>query len=195
MQRGEDERALQFFSEARELFSALNHKRGEAHATDRLGRLAILRRDFAQATALYVESLRLFREIGELEGCALALQNLGRLAAKTGQEKQAIEYLVESLRLFENLNDRWGFAWSLLRLAIVIRDLRQPEQAAILFGAADAMMANFSGRLFNWDHPDFIKDTLAEARAQSDTTVWASGQAMSIEKVMAWIREQSFIVE
>ncbi len=195
LQRGETERAWQFFSESRDLFDALNHKRGKAHAIDRLGRLAILRHDSRQATALYSESLRLFREIGELDGCALALQNLGRAASDSGQNRQAVGYLIESLRLFGNLNDRWGFAWSLLRLAIVVRDLRQPQQAAILFGAADAMMADFKGRLFNWDHRDFIKDTLAEARIHSDAASWAHGQSLSIEKIQAWALEQSFLVE
>jgi len=195
VQKGETDRALDFFSEARDLFNMLDHKRGKAHAIDRLGRLAIWRRDLNQAVTLYSESLRLFREIGELEGCALALQNLGRLASESGQKNQALEYLIESLRLFGSLNDRWGCAWSLLRLAIVVDDLRQPEQAAVLFGATDTMMADFKGRLFNWDHPDFIKDTLNEARARFDTTAWAYGQALSIEKILGWILEQQFIIE
>lgn len=192
LQSGATERAFQFFSEARDLFNALNHKRGKAHAIDRLGRVAIWRRDFKQAATLYSESLRLFREIGELEGCALALQNQGRIAAEGGQNNQAIGYLIESLRLFGNSNDRWGLAWSLLRLASVVRDLHQPEQAAVIFGAADAMMADFKGRLFNWEPPDFIKDTLAEARAQSDPAAWSNGQTLSVEKILAWISEQAF---
>jgi predicted ATPase/DNA-binding XRE family transcriptional regulator len=195
LDRGETDRTLQFFSEARDLFNVLKHKRGEAHAIDRLGRLAILCRDFNQATAHFSESLRLFDKIGELEGCALALQNLGRLAAERGQKTQAIEDLIESLRLFGNLNDRWGFAWSVLRLAIVVRDLPQPEPAAILFGAAEALLAEFKGRLFNWDHRDFLKDTLTEARAQSDLAAWARGQALPIEKVLPWVLEQPFSME
>jgi len=195
LERGETDHAFRFFSEARDLFKVLKHKRGEAHAVDRLGRLSILRRDFNQATTHFSESLRLFDEIGELEGCALALQNLGRLASERGQKNQAIEDLIESLRLFGNLNDRWGFAWSVLRLAIVVRDLPQPEPAATLFGVADAMLAEFKGRLFNWDHRDFIKDTLTEARAQSDPAVWSKGQAMQIEKVLPWILEQPFSME
>jgi predicted ATPase/transcriptional regulator with XRE-family HTH domain len=195
LQRGETERAGQFLSEARDLFTVLNHKRGQAHAIDRLGRLAIWRGEFKPATSLYSESLRLFRELGELDGCALALQNLGRLASVSGQPGQAIADLVESLRLFGNLNDRWGFGWSLLRLALVVRDLRQPDQAAVLFGAAEALLAEFPGRLFNWDQRDFIRDTLAEARAQADAAAWARGQALSPEKVLAWILEQPFIRE
>jgi len=192
LQRGETERTLLFFSEAHDLFTALNHKRGKAHAVDRLGRLAIWRRDFTQANGLYLESLRLFREIGELEGCALALQNLGRIAFENGQKDQSIAYLIESLNLFGNVNDRWGFAWSLLRLAIVVRSLQQPEHAALLFGAADMMMADFKDRLFNWDHPDFIRQTLAEERKRSDAAAWTEGQNLSIEKVLAWISAQHF---
>lgn len=195
LQRGEIDRALQFFSEARDLFSVLNHKRGQAHAIDRLGRLAIWRHDPGQAMNLYSESFRLFREIGELNGCALSLQNLGRLESEYGQKSQAIEYLIESLRLFRNLNDRWGLAWSLLRLAIVVRDLPRPDQAALLFGAAESMLAEFKGRAFNWDHRDFIEDTLTEARAQSGAAAWANGQTLSFEKVMGWILKQRFIIE
>jgi tetratricopeptide (TPR) repeat protein len=193
--RGETERALPFFAEARDYFAMLEHKRGKAHAIDRLGRLAIWRRDFPQAMRLYSESLRLFGEIGELEGCAWALQNLGRLAAETGQQNQAVSHLIESLRLFGNVNDRWGVGWSLLRLAWVVRDLRQPEQAAMLFGAAEAMLADFKGRVFNWDHRDFIQDTLADARTQSDPVAWTNGQALSLEKVLAWVLKQPFLIE
>ena len=195
LQRGEIERAWQFYSEAQDLFTALNHKRGKAHAIDRLGRLAIWRHDYDQARSLYTESLRLFREIGELEGCALSLQNLGRIASESGQKTQAMGDLIESLRLFGSLNDRWGFAWSLLRLAIVVRDDHQPNQAALLFGAAETLMADFKDRLFNWDRRDFIQDTLTKAHAQANLTVWAIGKSMSIEKVQAWIAEQQFLAD
>ena len=190
LQSGEMDNALQFYSEARGLFSELNHKRGKAYAIERLGRLAILLRDFDQAVTLYSESMRLFREIGELEGCAWALQNLGRIASESGQKNIAIGRLLESMRLFGKLNDRWGFAWSSLRLAIVVRNIHQPTQAAILFGAAKNMMMDFKDRLFNWEHCNFIKDTLAEAQAESDPSAWASGETLSIEKIMAWISEQ-----
>ena len=118
-----------------------------AAAIDRLARLALLRHDSSRATALFSESLRLFGEIGDREGCGWALHHLGRMAYESGQNNQAIGYLIESLRLFDKLNDKWGFAWSLLRLAKVVSDLHQPEQAAILFGAAEAMMADFNDRM------------------------------------------------
>ena len=47
----------------------------------------------------------------------------------------------------------------------------------------------------NWEHRDFIKETLAEARAQSDAAAWANGQTLSIEKVLTWIVEQPLIME
>jgi predicted ATPase/DNA-binding XRE family transcriptional regulator len=191
LQIGETERALPLFSAACDLFNELNHKRGKAHAIDRLGRLAIMRCDFNQAATLYLESLQLFQEIGELDGCAWALQNLGRAAAESQQNNQAIGYLVESLRLFASLNDRWGFAWSLLRLAIVVRELHQNEPAAFMFGVVEAMMADFQGRIFNWDRGDFVKETLAEARDHADAAAWAGGQALSLEKVLAWINDYS----
>ncbi len=190
-QRGETDHALELLSEARDLFSTLNHKRGIAAAIDRLARLALFCHDSSQATALFSESLRLFEEIGDREGCGWALHHLGRMAYESGQNNQAIGSLIESLRLFDKLNDKWGFAWSLLRLAKVISDMDHPEQATRLFGAAESMMVDFNDRMLISDH-DFIGKTLAEARAQSDADVWASGQTLTSEKVLAWILEQPF---
>ena len=113
------------------------------------------------------------------------------MAYEGERTNQAIEYLIESLRLFDKLNDRWGFAWSLLRLAKVVLELHQPEHAAKLFGAADSMISDFKDRMLISER-DFIKETLVEARAQSDAAAWASGQTLTSEKVLAWILEQSF---
>jgi predicted ATPase/transcriptional regulator with XRE-family HTH domain len=192
--REETELAFQLLSEAHDLFSELRDKRGTAAAIDRLARLALLTGDTNRATDLFSESLRLFGEIGDLEGCGWALHHLGRMAYEGGRKNSAIRYLVESLRLFDKLNDRWGFSWSLLRLAKTVSDLYQPGQAAILFGAADAMMAGFNDRMLISER-NFIKETLTEARAQSDGTIWVIGHTYSSEKALAWILEQSFLLE
>lgn len=105
-----------------------------------------------------------------------------------------VGYLIESLRLFGKVNDRWGFAWSLLHRAIVVRGLHQYERATVLSGAADAMMVDFVNRMFNWEHPEFIKKTLAEARAQSDATTWARGEALSSSKALVWLLNQPFLI-
>jgi predicted ATPase/DNA-binding XRE family transcriptional regulator len=194
LQRGETDRAFQLFSEACDLFSTLNHKRGMAAAIDRLARLALFCRDSSQATVLFSESLRLYDEIGDRKGYSYVLHHLGKLAYDAGQKNQAIKYLIESLQLFDQLNDPWGFAWSLLRLAKVVRDLQQPKQAAMLFGAADAMMADFNHRMISSER-DFIQETLREARAESDAVAWAGGRTLSSEKALAWILRQSFIAE
>lgn len=192
LQDGQSDRAQQLLSEASQLFSALNHKRGMAAAIDRLARLALVRGETQQALALFSESLRIFGEIGDREGCGWALQHLGRMAAENGEPQRAIEYLTESLRLFEKLNDRWGFAWSLLRLAKAVRALPQPVRAEKLFGAAEALLADFNERLLTSESA-FVQETLAEARVQAEAAAWASGSSLSSEKVLAWILEQSFL--
>jgi predicted ATPase/transcriptional regulator with XRE-family HTH domain len=192
LQKEETENALPFLLEAREIFNELKYKRGNAAAIDRLARLALLRGDSKQAKALFSESLQLFDKIGDREGTGWTLHHLGRMASEDGENQQAIRCLIESLKLFNKLGDRWGFAWSLLRLAIVIREMYQPEQAAILFGAADAKMIDFSDRMVSGER-DFIVEMLAEARSQADSGVWMRGQSLSNEKVMAWIQERPFI--
>jgi predicted ATPase/transcriptional regulator with XRE-family HTH domain len=192
LQRGETDPALPLLSEARDLFRALGDKRGEAAAIDRLAQLALLRRDSSQATSLFSESLQFFGEIGDRCGSGWALHHLGHMAYEAGQNNQAVGYLIESLRLFDKANDRWGFARSLLRLASVVSSLHQVERAAILFGASDAMMAELNGRMLISERA-LIDETLMHAHAQSDATAWANGQALSGEKALAWVLQQSFL--
>ena len=192
LQKEETDHALQFFSEAHQLFSAFEYKRGIAAAIDRLARLAQLRRDSNRAKALFLESCQLFDEIGDRGGYSWALHHLGRIAYEDQQNNQAIGYLIESLRLFNKSNDRWGFAWSLLRLAQVISDIDQPQHAAKLFGAADAMIMDFNDRMSAAER-EFVLKTLAEARTQAHANMWAKGKTLSSEKALAWILEQPFV--
>jgi len=189
----ETDRARQFLSESRDLFSALSDKRGMAAAIDRLGRLALMRHDSSQATTLFLESLKLFEEIGDREGCGWTFHHLGRMAHDAGLKKQAAEYLIESLRLFDKLNDKWGCAWSLLHLAKVVNGMHEHESAAVLFGAADAMMTAFNDRM-SASEREYIDQSFAEARPQFDLVTWARGRALSIEKVLALVQGLPFLV-
>ena len=80
----------------------------------------------------------------------------------------------------------------MLRLARAVRDLPQPGPAAKLFGAAEAILLDFTERM-SASEREFVEATLAEARAQADTAAWANGQSLSTEKMVAWILEQSFL--
>jgi predicted ATPase/transcriptional regulator with XRE-family HTH domain len=194
LQREETDRASALLSEARNLFSALSDKRGTAAAIDRLARLALLRQDYMEATTLISKSLHLFEDIGDRFGSAWALHNMGRIEYESGQKRLAVGYLIQSLRLFGTLNDKSGFARTLLRLGKAVRDLHYPEQAAILFGAADSMIVDFGGQM-SVSQRDLIDETLTEARTQSDATAWAKGQTLSSEKTLAWILDQSYLID
>lgn len=179
-----NERAIGLLAEARGLFTAFSYKRGIAASIERLARLERARHNPTQAMNLFTESLRLFSEIGDLEGCGWTCHNLGTLLCESGQNEPAIQYLVESLRLFDRLNDQWGFAWSLLRLSKVV----ETEKANVLLGAASIILKRFETRM-SADERDFIQDTLKQA--QTETQAWNYGKALTSEKVLAWVLEQT----
>ncbi|MFZ6027903.1 MAG: tetratricopeptide repeat protein [Chloroflexota bacterium] len=192
LQQRDDERALQLFSDAQEAFSLIGHKRGMATAIERQAYLALLHHDFSQAKSLYAESLRLFDEIGDRGGCSWVFHRLGMIAAEEGMPEQAGDYLHKSLHLFDELNDRWGFALSLLRLGKVLRDqYHQTEQAAILFGMADAMLAGFREQM-SIAEKAFVEETLQKACAQSNPADWARGRALAGKETLAGIVEHGF---
>jgi predicted ATPase/DNA-binding CsgD family transcriptional regulator len=110
-------------------------------AANCLGELARAQGDYDRAAARY-EALTLFRALGQSKHVPLVLHNLGQAAALRGDTRRGTACFAEALALQTDLGDRRGQGLSLAGLAAMASLLRQPERAARLFGAADALLAS-----------------------------------------------------
>jgi predicted ATPase/DNA-binding CsgD family transcriptional regulator len=144
-----------------------------ARATNMLGDLARGQGDYDRAAVLFEEALTLFRRLGQSLHVPLVLHNLGQVAALRGDARQGTEYVAEGLAQLQELGARRGQGFCLAGLATMAALLRQPERAARLFGAADALH-RAAGVTMEWPDSVTYERQRAATRGQLDTATFAA---------------------
>jgi predicted ATPase len=154
----------------------------------RLGDIARRQGDQERAAALYEDSLALHRDAGTKWGIATSLRNLGTMAEAQGDHRRAAALFEESLHLYRELGYRPGVAACLAGLA-GIAPTEQPERAARLLGAAQALMDTTDVVIGPDDRVD-VEHDLPTVRAQLGETsfaaAWAEGRAMTLEQAITY---------
>jgi tetratricopeptide (TPR) repeat protein len=159
-----------------------------AYALNGLGHTAQLVGDLARARQLHTESLRQFREYGEPnEFIPWAYQSLGQTALAQGDAALARQHFLEALRLFLDEGDRGAISFCLGGLAGAAVLDEDPERAAQLWGAAEALRQSIGTR-----QPPAARATrerlMSVARQQLGAvafeTAWTAGQILSPEQAI-----------
>jgi len=169
-------RAAALFEESLTLARELSNKEGIAGLLNSLGEMARLQGDYERAAALYDESLSLRRELGTRIGVAMMLHNLGYVALRQGDRRQAAAFFEESLIRYRELKDKNGIAFCLAGLAGLAGAEGQPERAARLLGAAEALLEATGARLIAADRAEYDHNVTA-VRAQLDEAAFAAARA------------------
>jgi predicted ATPase/Tfp pilus assembly protein PilF len=164
-------------------------KNGIAVDLIRLGDLARFEGDDERAAPMYEESLALCREIGDVLDTASALHKLGHIACHRGDYRRAQALFAESLTLQHEQGNKQGIVEALAGFAGLAAAVKQPERAARLFGAAEALLDAIGAPLAPADRAEWERDA-ATARAQLDKAAfeaaWAEGRTMTRERAIAY---------
>ena len=98
----------------------------------------------------------------------------------------------EALSSSQELDDKGSISGSLAGLAGIIGILGDPERAARLFGAADALQDAIGVHIHASDRPDYER-SVAATRAQVDAEtfdhLWKEGRAMPLNQVIEYALE------
>jgi hypothetical protein len=159
-----------------------------ANMLNDLGVVARRRGELDRAASLFEASLAKARIAGNELGIARTLSNLGHVVADQHDHLRAVALYRESLALQAEVGDLRGIAWSLERMAAAPVAWQWPEQAARLFGAADAardaagLPLPPAGR--DWyDHAVAeVRDRLGEDACRA---AWAAGRALPLPRAIA----------
>ena len=155
-----------------------------------LGDLARSEGDDEDAHARYEEALQLLHRQGLMGTVPSLLHNLGYVALHQGEVRRALLRFRESLALFRDQGDQRGIADCLDGLAGVLAAMRQPEQAAELFGAAEGLRTLTGSTVWPGNAPDRERG-LAMIRAELSraqlVTTWEAGRATPIRETVAGI--------
>ena len=153
-----------------------------------LGLVALAEGAYGQAELYFAEQLQETRQRKHDMGTAIGLSNLGAAVLEQGRVTEACAHFRESLALFQNLADREGIAWCLEGLAAVAIREENAACAVTLCAAASTLREQIHAPLTPAERPRFER-TVTEARAilgpQGFATVWAHGQQMSLETIVA----------
>jgi len=93
----EEDKAIRFYNECREIYSQLSDKQGEANALNNLGLLFAKKGKQSDALAYYEKSLEITRQVGDKLFEAETLLNIGKFYKQESQDEQATEKALEYL--------------------------------------------------------------------------------------------------
>jgi non-specific serine/threonine protein kinase len=134
------------------------------------------------------ESLALFREVDHAFGIAEALNRLARLARDAGDERREASALQEALQFCASIGDRWTVGGSLAGLGRIAATHRQPDVAARLVGAVDAL-AQAAGSQYGIYTRENCDSAAAVARAalgeEGFAEAHAAGRTLRLDEAVA----------
>jgi tetratricopeptide (TPR) repeat protein len=145
-----------------QIWSDLGDRRRLAIARSNLGVVAMAVGDLDESRRLLAESVVLGREVGDSQHVASALRDLGRLEEISGDIDAARAAFTESLQLMREIGQHHGVAECLEGIAAV-RSAEESEQAALLYGAADALRTSLGARRLP-DQQEWYDRKVASAR-------------------------------
>ncbi|QRN97056.1 tetratricopeptide repeat protein [Archangium violaceum] len=162
-----------------------------AHCLTELGRVGLGEGDYPRATAPCDEALAHYRALGAKTGIATALHVRGLVALRRGELALAESLFEESLSVCREQGDKCRIAASLVGLARLAGMQQQPDRAAGLLAAAQALLERSGSALDRIDQTEF-DEAVVHARGELGDTlfaaVWAEGTAMTPEQAVVAYR-------
>jgi non-specific serine/threonine protein kinase len=159
-----------------------------------LGLVSMARGDYEQATPLLEESLAQYKEIKNYSGITYLLGDLGIAAIRKGDTQQATSCYKEALTMYWELGYERDTAVGLEQLAHAAVVCKQPERAARLLGAAEALRESSGEALYPYQRPEY-ESCLEALRPQLDeatlAALWAAGRAMTVKQAVAYALEET----
>ena len=187
LELGDPVAARPLLEESAALFRAGNMQR-LAMPLNTLGRVALRQGDDTGARAYCEEALSVARATGDELFIAEALAQLGTVALHVGDSGQATALYQQSLTLIWTRGYRECIAEDLAGLAAASSLLGQPERAARLFGAVEALREVSGIRLSPLPRADYdwaVEGIRAHLDEATFAQAWEKGRAMPLEQAIA----------
>ena len=165
----------------------LGDRSGIAGSLNNLGIVSYHQGDYNSSRSCYEESLTIQRELGDRRGIAGSLNNLGNLSYYQGDYDSARSFYEESMTIQRELGDRRGIAGSLEAFARLAAKNSRAEQAAALWGAAEALREQIGTPLAPDKRETYLQE-VAQARQalgeEAFSAAWAAGATMTLVQAM-----------
>jgi tetratricopeptide (TPR) repeat protein len=162
---------------------------GVSVALSNFGKFYYLQGDYGQAEQHYLKSLAITREYGMKADTEANLYNLGLLALHRSIYPQAAYYFIALFESARTRNEKISARDLFMGLAAIAGGTNQPERAAKLSGAAQAVF-EVTASLF--DHPEIDRHIqIARKQVEDDLfeALQTQGQSMTLKEAIAFALE------
>lgn len=196
--QGDLVKARDYFEQALDLAKELGNKRNLASAINALAQLHRMEGELDTARRLYMQMLALARELEDQETIAIGLLNLAMVSIESGARESALKTLTEALAIVEKIGSKRA-GQSGLEVSAGLHALGEEwDRAAILFGAAQAQMAQ-TGLHRDPTDEAFLAPLIEKARAALGASAFAAAEATgrelayeeAIAQAQAWLVKRS----
>lgn len=172
------------------IFRRLGQPYGIGLAHNYQGDVARLRGDLAGAAAHYQAALPMLREAHARSEIPAVLHNLALVVLAQGDPHRGCALFTEAFELHREIGNTMGMAECLNGLAATLAALQQPEPAALLLGAVDALLASLRVPLFAAEQALYTQ-TAAAVRSllhpQSCERQRLAGSAMTLAAITRFV--------
>lgn len=165
----------------------------EAQAAESLGFIAIHRNDYDTARLYLRQSMDIYQEIGATFNVTLEQSNLAHLERQLGNYVEALKYYRETILAFRDIGQRGAVAHQLECFGFIALAQHDNERALRLFAAASALRDRDNTPMTP-DEQTYFDGQLTSLHEKMDAkqfdSVWAKGQAMTLEQAIELALEQ-----
>jgi tetratricopeptide (TPR) repeat protein len=195
MGRGDFREATSRFEEAITLFGRTGEEGAVPVVRVWAGIVLLLEDHREEAVAAFEEGLEQARQRGDRLGTYNALYNLAQLAMGRGDHGLARRMLEEGVGLSEQMRDQANLAYFLEGLAVVSGMDGKARRSATLSSAAERLLEEAGGPVYNYYVPDpslreraltTARTLLGEAAFEE---VWERGREMNFEQAVEYALE------
>jgi len=187
---GDTKRAGGLLAEAVTLARDAGDQRVAALAINNFGDLALTAGDYERAEPLFEESLDLLRARGDTANIARSLFNLGAVALELGRFDDARARFRESLTFARQAEDKEDIVWCLEGFAAVAAAAGRGGDAAVLLGAASALLAEIGAEFKPFERQLHARTERQAAALCGDASFAAAverGRSLSLSAALALI--------
>lgn len=131
LREGDNNKALTYAHQARELAQVLNYQRGLSWALENLGWLSYRKGDYASAFQLATEALKISENFKDFSAIARCLNSIAAIYYEQKQYDAAIGNFKKALQTAKLANDHVSVARSLNNIAFTMLYLNRNDSAAI----------------------------------------------------------------
>lgn len=113
------DKAIEYGSEAVEIYTAINNKKGASYTLNTMGIAYYKKGEFENAIDYFSKSLQIDKELNDTFAVATGLNNIGNIYADIGDYDEAITMYLESMEMHKSINNYEGISSESQNLGIV----------------------------------------------------------------------------